>query len=243
VAEKAPDPVQSVANVKPPVQMSRPVEITKSQLPLRSKEKVVVVVQPPPARMAATPTPRLAATPTPRLAATPTSRMPATAAAAPPPVTEQRHQPDAAAPAAEREIVAQAKPAPTVDAPKAPEAGGLALAPVRTTSLASILAPTPAPPVQFQPPEVLRQPSPVALPPDLRRLLRNEVVLQLRVAVDRNGVVRDVIPVSGGAGQAEGALLRTYTAAVKSWVFEPAKRNGQATDGETVLSFRVSPRR
>jgi hypothetical protein len=96
--------------------------------------------------------------------------------------------------------------------------------------------------VQFEPPVLSNQRVPVAIPPDLRRLLRTEVVLQLKVSVDQRGDVTQVVPV-GALGKAEEALAKAYTSAVKSWNFEPARRNGTPSTGDTTLTFRISPGR
>jgi len=111
--------------------------------------------------------------------------------------------------------------------------------PVTIASTATTSTPVSAA-VHFEQPMLSRQPVPVAIPPDLRRLLRSEVTLQLKVGIDRSGSVTSVVPI-GSLGRTEEALVRAYSSAVRAWVFEPAKRNGSPVNGETTLSFRVSP--
>jgi outer membrane biosynthesis protein TonB len=94
--------------------------------------------------------------------------------------------------------------------------------------------------VQFVPPVLARQGAPVILPPDLRRMLQNEVVISLRVAVDESGRVTGVVPVNR-LGRTEQSLARSYELAIRSWEFDPAKRNGAPAPGEVVMNFRVSP--
>lgn len=138
----------------------------------------------------------------------------------------------------------------TVEAPRllgdTPELKGL---PASTGApvFAALTAPgpnaglTPVPQaVQFSPPSVARQSAPVVLPPDLRRMLRGEVVLSLRVVVDASGRVTKVVPVTV-KGRTEAALVNLYAASIQSWTFNAAQRNGRPVAGETILTFRVSP--
>jgi hypothetical protein len=101
-------------------------------------------------------------------------------------------------------------------------------------------APSAVAPVQFVPPVLSRQSSPVIVPPDLRRVIQHEVVLSLRVAVDETGNVISITPVNR-LDRAEQALARSYSAAIQTWQFDPAKRNGIPARGETILNFRITP--
>jgi hypothetical protein len=94
--------------------------------------------------------------------------------------------------------------------------------------------------VQFVPPVLSRQSSPVVVPPDLRRLIQHEVVLSLRVSVDAAGRVKSVTPVNR-LNRTEQALARSYMSAIQTWQFDPATRNGVPAQGETILTFRVMP--
>jgi hypothetical protein len=113
----------------------------------------------------------------------------------------------------------------------------------QTISAAAPPAPAVVPvaaPVQFVPPVISRQSSPVVVPPDLRRMIQHEVVLSLRVSVDDAGRVTSVTPVNR-LDRTEQALVRSYAAAIQTWQFDPAKRNGVPARGETILTFRVTP--
>ena len=94
--------------------------------------------------------------------------------------------------------------------------------------------------VQFVPPVLSRQSSPVIVPPDLRRIIQHEVVLSLRVAVDKTGNVISITSVNR-LDRTEQALARSYSAAIQTWQFDPAKRNGEPVNGETILNFRITP--
>jgi hypothetical protein len=80
----------------------------------------------------------------------------------------------------------------------------------------------------------------VIVPPDLRRVIQHEVVLSLRVAVDETGNVTSITPVNR-LDRTEQALARSYSAAIQTWQFDPAKRNGVPASGETILNFRIIP--
>jgi hypothetical protein len=95
-------------------------------------------------------------------------------------------------------------------------------------------------PVAFVPPVLFDQSAPVVLPPDLRRMLQSEVTFRVRVAVDEAGRVQRVVPVTT-PDRTQQVLIRAYAAAIRKWTFTPARRDGVAIPGETILSFRVSP--
>lgn len=95
-------------------------------------------------------------------------------------------------------------------------------------------------PLQFTPPVLVRQPRSVVLPPDLRRVLRHETVLSLKVTVDEKGHVL-AIAAMNQLGKVEQSLLRAYSPAVSSWEFEPAVQNGRRVRADTILRFRVLP--
>jgi hypothetical protein len=124
---------------------------------------------------------------------------------------------------------------PNISPATAQPFGNVALPPIAAAP------PPPRPqPVQYVPPVLARQGARVVLPPDLRRMLQNEVVISLRVAVDSAGHVTAVVPVRQ-LGRTEQSLARSYELAIRSWEFDPAKRNGVPAPGEVVLNFRVSP--
>ena len=120
------------------------------------------------------------------------------------------------------------------------------LAPPPRSPQISMTAPTASVPsamvasVQFVPPVLSRQSSPVIVPPDLRRIIQHEVVLSLRVAVDKTGNVISITSVNR-LDRTEQALARSYSAAIQTWQFDPAKRNGEPVSGETILNFRITP--
>jgi hypothetical protein len=96
----------------------------------------------------------------------------------------------------------------------------------------------PAQEVEFTHPVLARQPGPVVVPPALRRLLPREVLLAVRVAVDDTGRVTDLYPMNE-LTKVEESLWQSYSPALRSWEFEPAKRNGIPVHGEIILRFRV----
>ncbi len=97
-----------------------------------------------------------------------------------------------------------------------------------------------SPAIAVTEPVLALQPKPIVLPPDLRRLLQHEVLLSLRIQVDPKGRVSAVYP-ADQASTAERSLWVLYEKAVRSWVFEPARRNNLPVEGETILRFRVTP--
>jgi outer membrane biosynthesis protein TonB len=96
------------------------------------------------------------------------------------------------------------------------------------------------PPVLFTPPVVAQNGARVVIPPDIRRVLKSEVELTLRVGVDKSGRVTNVVPI-GPIGKVEQSLARSYAEALKTWAFLPARQNGTPSAGETILQFRVTP--
>lgn len=116
-------------------------------------------------------------------------------------------------------------------------------APVGTAGPPVLLPPSASLPpaaTEFVPPVLSRQPTPVVVPPELRRLLQHEVVITVRVSVDERGRVLSVVPVRR-LDRTEQVFVRSYVAAIQSWQFEPARRNGQPSRGEAILNFRLSP--
>jgi hypothetical protein len=94
--------------------------------------------------------------------------------------------------------------------------------------------------VEFTPPVLIRQTQAISVPPGLRRLLRRETVISLRVAVDPRGRVSRIYP-SESTGNVELSLWAFYADEARRWVFKPARRNDEAIPGETILRFRVTP--
>ncbi len=80
----------------------------------------------------------------------------------------------------------------------------------------------------------------IAVPPEIRRLVRNETVIAVRVTVNANGRVAKIHPaeVKGGLYQ---VLWNVYSNGVRGWVFQPARRNKEAVVGEATVYFRLRP--
>ena len=98
----------------------------------------------------------------------------------------------------------------------------------------------PPPPVTFRPPVLVKQTRAVSVPGGLRRLLRHETVISLRVQVDAKGRVSRIYPPEQ-TGVMERSLWEFCADAARRWVFEPARRNDEPIPGEATLLFRVSP--
>ena len=100
--------------------------------------------------------------------------------------------------------------------------------------------PQPAQPVTFIEPVLERQTTPIVLPPGLRRLLTEEVVVALSLTIDTSGRVIAADRV-GSLDKVEESLWGVYARAVSNWRFEPARRNEVPVQAKTVLRFRVAP--
>lgn len=115
--------------------------------------------------------------------------------------------------------------------------------PAEKAAATAVAEPVPAPPTSTT--INLTAPIPVKrasfpFPPELRRLLRNEALIDVGVSVDAKGRVikASAVPLTPETprlllGLAESAALR--------WQFTPATHNGQPAPGQTVLHFRVKP--
>lgn len=153
--------------------------------------------------------------------------------------------------------IARAPKAEPVPAPEQPQkrelASVLSTRPAQSAAVPStvINAPVnilsrPGPPsrrvptMNVTPPVLARQPRPVVIPPDIRRLIQSERTLQIRVSVDAGGNVTGVYSV-GASDRLDHSLFSVYRSAIAAWQFEPGTVNGAPTPSETVMRFRVSP--
>jgi protein TonB len=87
----------------------------------------------------------------------------------------------------------------------------------------------------YTPPTAIRQSAPM-VSEQVRRLIRGDVVVRVRVNVDAAGKVVGAQPVGSGSPVAE-ALADSAISAVKRWQFEPGRRGGDKVAGDVVLSF------
>jgi len=98
----------------------------------------------------------------------------------------------------------------------------------------------PPPPVTFKPPVLVKQTRAVSVPDELRRLLRHETVISLRVQVNAKGRVSRIYPPEL-TGVIERSLGQFCADAARGWVFDPARRNDEPIPGELTLRFRITP--
>jgi protein TonB len=65
------------------------------------------------------------------------------------------------------------------------------------------------------------------------------VEVKVRVIIDANGRVTNVVPVQRTAVNYQ--FVNSAVAAAKVWTFAPAMENGHAVPGESVLTFKFTP--
>jgi TonB family C-terminal domain len=98
------------------------------------------------------------------------------------------------------------------------------------------VSPKPAvPSVIYTPPNAIRQIAPL-VPESVRRSIKEDVVVRVRVNVDATGKVTGATPVETGNPVAE-ALAQAAVSSIKRWQFEPAHRGSDKVPGDVVLSF------
>ena len=113
------------------------------------------------------------------------------------------------------------------------------------TSPPAPVSPTPAPVsppssalISYTPPLPLRRVSP-APAANVRQLLLQDVLIEVKVIVDEEGNVSNAVPVNADSGLrrllAEQAVL-----AVRQWKFQPGEVNGRKVPSETTLKFQFS---
>ncbi|MFN7924188.1 MAG: hypothetical protein U0Q16_29065 [Bryobacteraceae bacterium] len=108
-------------------------------------------------------------------------------------------------------------------------------------------APSPAPTLEGQAPLASGSasgPRPVrrvepTIPASLKKSLRSDVTISVKVYVGANGDVVDTVPMRVGDPAAD-QMAAVAAAAVRRWQFEPARQNGQAHAGQTIVRFRIS---
>lgn len=179
---------------------------------------------------------------------------PVIAATSAKPVPPPKPKPIAAAePVAQRTITTIAKtPAPVTPATPEPRPVQTVLPPPvhdvqppvnieRDSSPPVVPAPVPVSPkpavpsVADTPPSAIRQIAPV-VPESVRRSIKEDVVVRVRVDVDATGKVTGARPVETGNPVAE-ALAQAAVSSIKRWQFEPAHRGSDKVPGDVVLSF------
>ena len=92
-----------------------------------------------------------------------------------------------------------------------------------------------APAMPYTPPIAIRQIAPL-VPENVRRSIKEDVIVQVRVNVDATGKVTGATPVEASNPVAE-ALARAAVSSIRHWQFEPARRGGDKVPGDVVLSF------
>ena len=91
------------------------------------------------------------------------------------------------------------------------------------------------PSLPYTPPNAIRQIAPL-VPESVRRSIREDVVVRVRVDVDATGKVTGATPMETGNPLVE-ALARAAIGSIKRWQFEPAHRGSDKVPGDVVLSF------
>ena len=91
----------------------------------------------------------------------------------------------------------------------------------------------------FQPPKVLKHPTPAY--PELAHLNRVEGVVRVHFAVDETGHVTGVTVAKTSGSVMLDSLIRDYT--LREWTFQPAMLNGQPIAGGTdkEFEFKLDP--
>jgi hypothetical protein len=138
----------------------------------------------------------------------------------------------AAPPARLPELRSAISPAPLI-----PEPQQLVLS-NRPDPLAILARPHPAiaaPPISYLAPIPIRKISP-AVPASLRSLIQDSISIEVKVIIDAEGKVIGVTPLNT-TSPSQRLLGPRVAQAAMLWRFEPARRNGQPVDSETVLKF------
>jgi hypothetical protein len=105
-------------------------------------------------------------------------------------------------------------------------------------AVAALPPPPPTAPVRYLAASPARKPTP-AVPLNIRMLLREDVVVDIRVRIDGAGRVREAVPV--GPENPSTRLLRSYCVqAALLWRFNPARMNGQPVPSEATVQFYFS---
>jgi hypothetical protein len=173
-------------------------------------------------------------------------------------VTEERS--NAGAPA-ERKIflppvnATAAKPEPAIHIESTPPPLNTSEAPIHQASILPGIAhrPVDPPPVSKPPipmikgPTVHRLEPPVPtkkvrfiVPEVLRKVLRNEVTVQLNLSIDETGRVLTAVPLETRSSL-EGELAKLATSVARNWRFKPGTEDGKPIASNYSLVFHVRP--
>jgi outer membrane biosynthesis protein TonB len=92
---------------------------------------------------------------------------------------------------------------------------------------------------EFVPPRPIREPA-TELPPELRHRLKNQVAMNVKVYIGRDGKVSYAELLSNGTGSNRDlATLAVF--ASRRWEFSPARLGDQTVPAEAILRFRFGP--
>ena len=92
---------------------------------------------------------------------------------------------------------------------------------------------------EFVPPTPIREP-PTEVPPELRPRLKNQVAMNVKVYIDRDGKVTYAELLSKGTGpNRDLASLAVF--ASRQWEFSPARLGDETVPAEAILRFRFGP--
>jgi hypothetical protein len=137
-------------------------------------------------------------------------------------------------------------PTPVLELPEPLLSSAQPGAPLRLGGRSVFSVPSPPPPPSqpasvIVPPVVLSR-APVPVSPLLRNLIAAETLVDVEVAVDRNGTVKSARPVKNP--NVNGFVAQTAAASVMRWRFRPAHQDGRPVEGSTVVQLRfVKPAR
>jgi hypothetical protein len=98
----------------------------------------------------------------------------------------------------------------------------------------------PPQPISYVAPVPVRKVSPT-VPMNLRSLVRNDTSIEVKVSIDSEGKVMAATP-ANTSGSSQKLLSPSAVQAAMLWRFEPARRNGQPVDSQTILKFDFARR-
>lgn len=118
--------------------------------------------------------------------------------------------------------------------PNPPALPTMILQPVLPPAAESVDAPSAA----YRPAEPLRRVMP-SLAAEVLTTIPNPKIIEVRVSIDKTGrvIYAEGIPKTG----VRSATLARFTAAARSWTFQPARRGVEAVSSEHVLQFQFAP--
>ncbi len=91
----------------------------------------------------------------------------------------------------------------------------------------------------FVPPTPIREP-PTELPPELRHRIKNQVAMDVKIYIDREGKVEYAELLSKGTGSNRD-LASLAVFASRRWTFSPARLGDETVPAEVILHFRFGP--